>query len=132
MIKPLLQDVCYHEGRGPTLTAVRYANAGRSIRAVEYDNPDADRDETKHLVFIKPQVHMWTPEEVYQNHVLEDYWAEFRPAAIVSLGRSPWLCSFSSQHLTRCSHYQIMFYDEYLDIICEDIVYRQGAYVPEC
>ena len=55
-----------------------------------------------------------------------------RPAAIISLGKSPWLLSFRQQHLAQCSHFQIMFYDEYLDIICETIVYGQGANASDC
>jgi hypothetical protein len=131
MIKPILQDVCYHEGRGPELQAVRYAFEGRIIRAVEFLNPDDAADNgIKHLEFIKPQVLMWTPEEVYNNLKNKGHWTEFRPAAVISLGKSPWLLSFSPQHLTRCSHFQIMFYDEYLDIICESIVFSAGLYHP--
>ena len=130
MIKPILQDVCYHDGRGPTLEAVRYAFDGKRIQAVEYLNPDDAADSgIKHLQFIKPQVFMWTPEEVYSHESTWSNWAEFRPAAAISLGKSPWLLSFSQQHLTRCSHFQVMFYDEYLDIICEDVVFGQGAYL---
>lgn len=132
MIKPILQDACYHEGRGPELQAVRYACDGKRIRAVEYFNPD-DRytpDNIKHLHFVNPQVYMWTPDEVYSNLNNKDHWAEFRPAAIISLETSPWLLSFSPQHLAQCSHFQIMFYDEYLDIICESIVFGKGFYQP--
>jgi hypothetical protein len=31
-------------------------------------------------------------------------------------GKSEWLLSFNQQHLDRCSHYRIMFYDEFLDV----------------
>ena len=130
MIEPILQDVCYHDGRGPELQAVHYAVHGRKIRAIEYFNPDDvySPENIKHLRFIKPQVFMFTPEEVYRPQSEENYGAKFPPAAIISLGKSPWLLSFSQQHLTKCNHFQIMFYDEYLDIICEDIVFGQGTY----
>ena len=130
MIEPILQQVCYHDGRGPELQAVRYANQGRSIQAVEYFNPDdvSTPQNIKHLHFIKPQVFMFTPEEVYNCQPGESYWAQFRPAAIISLGKSAWLDSFDQQHLTQCYHFQIMFYDQYLDIICEEIVSGQGVY----
>jgi len=126
MIEPILQQVCYHEGRGPELQAVRYATQGKSIRAVEYFNPD--NIELKHLHFVKPQVYMFTPEEVYNSESGVDYWAKFRPAAIISLGKSAWLESFAQQHLARCSQFQIMFYDQYLDIICEEIIFGHGAF----
>lgn len=130
MIKPILQDVCYHEGRGPELQAVRYAFEGKRIQAVEYFNPDDEYVPTniKHLHFVNTQVFMWTPEEVYNPLGIRDNWTKFQSVAVISLGKSPWLLSFSQQHLTRCGHFQIMFYDEYLDIICEDVVFGQGAY----
>ena len=49
-------------------------------------------------------------------------------AAIVNFGKSEWLLSFSQQHLARCKHYRLMFYDGYLDVICENITAENGPY----
>jgi hypothetical protein len=65
---------------------------------------------------------MFTPEEVH-NYARDgiNWGAAIDHAAAINLGRSEWRLSFSQQHLDRCSHYRIMFYDEFLDVICEDV-----------
>jgi hypothetical protein len=59
---------------------------------------------------------------------LTDLLTRHRPAAIFDRGRSSWLQSFSPRHLERCKHFQLMFYDELLDVICEDVICRPGLY----
>jgi hypothetical protein len=73
---------------------------------------------------------MFTPEEVINYKALNPAWPTLRPAGILCLGKSAWLNSFSPQHLDDCSHYQVVFYDELLDVICENIEVRKGEYLP--
>lgn len=124
--KPVLIEKFYCEGRGPELTRIHWAYSGRILRAIDYINPD--EAEPKHLFFIGVQVFMITPEEVIDYRNLSNSWHTFRPAGILCFGKSLWLKTFSPQHLEKCSHYQIMFYDELLDIICENIEVREGVY----
>ena len=118
---PILEDVCYREGRGPELHSLLYANNGKSLVGAEYFNPDDAHDpaNVKRLQFIKRQVFMLTPEEVCNAFITYP-----TQAAVMCLGRSAWLQSFAPQHLAACQHFQIMFYDQYLDVICEDVIYE--------
>jgi hypothetical protein len=130
MITPILRQDFYHDGRGPELQKVHYAGRGQVISAVDYFNPDDvyAAENLKHLIFIRPQVFMFTPEEVYSHRRDKVDWSKFDRAGIVCLGKSAWLRSFNQQHLSKCDHYQVMFYDEYLDIICEGVGARTGGY----
>ncbi|HET8669957.1 MAG TPA: hypothetical protein VFM05_04835 [Candidatus Saccharimonadales bacterium] len=129
-IKPILKEQFYHDGRGPELQRVYYRGRGQIIEAVDYFNHDViySPENLRHLFFTWPQVFMFTPEEVYNYMAKSLEWSKYKGAAIVDLGRSAWLESFNPDHLSQCSHYQIMFYDEYLDIICEGIDARIGSY----
>lgn len=100
------------------------------IEAVEYFNPDDSQtqENLKHIFFVRPQVFMFTPEEVYSHSTTAVDWSRYEGAAIVDLGKSAWFDSFEPRHLSQCSHYQAMFYDEFLDIICEGVESRAGAY----
>lgn len=130
-MRPILQDHFYHDGRGPVLMKVHSRGAGRIIVAVDYflDDDPYTPENLRHLLFVKPQVFMFTPEEV------ESYAPEFNPwernerFAAVDFGKSSWLLRFSQRHLGKCSHYRCMFYDEFLDVICEDIKAERGGYI---
>jgi hypothetical protein len=126
-VKPFLPEKFYCEGRGPESLSVSWANSGRVLRAVDFQNPDAS--EVQHLYFTGVQVFMFTPEEVINYETLDPAWSTFRPAGILCLGKSAWLKFFAQQHLQKCAHYQIMFYDELLDIICENLEVRGGSYL---
>jgi hypothetical protein len=95
------------------------------LRALEYLNPD--EADVRHLLFQGTQVSMFTPEEVYNYGRDEIDWGPaIDQAAAVNLGKSEWLLTFAQQHLERCSHYRIMFYDEFLDVICENVGAASG------
>jgi hypothetical protein len=128
-IKPILKESFYHDGRGPELKQVHYANNGVILKAINYFNPDDEYtpENLKHLLFLRPQVFMFTPEEVL-DYTEEINWGEYNNAAIVCLGKSKWLESFSPRHLDKCLHYQVMFYDEFLDVICEGIEAKSGGF----
>ncbi|HUI97292.1 MAG TPA: hypothetical protein VLX44_16165 [Xanthobacteraceae bacterium] len=104
--------------------------AGTLLRAVEYVNPDwSSESDVKHLLLHRAQVSMFTPEEVHDYRRDEIQWGPaLDQAAVVDLGKSEWLLGFAQQHLDRCHHYRVMFYDQFLDVICEDISAREGPY----
>lgn len=112
--KAILHEQCYHEGRGPQLERAHYGPNGCTLKAVDYLNPDhSSREDLKHLLFERAQVFMFTPEEVHNDDQVD--WSKTDNAAVVCLGKSAWLLSFNPQHLAKCQHYQIMFYDDILD-----------------
>ncbi len=129
-MKPILKESFYHDGRGPELQKAHYSLNGKLIKAIDYFNPDDEYspENLKHLLFVKTQVFMFTPEEVYNYETTNINWGQHNGAAMICLGKSEWLKSFAPQHLTTCSHYQVMFYDEFLDIICETVEAKLGSY----
>ncbi|NIT60696.1 MAG: hypothetical protein GWN00_32180, partial [Aliifodinibius sp.] len=122
-IKPILRNEFYHDGRGPELIKVHYSANGSSIIVLDYYNPDVAYNEKylRHLKFIKPQVFMFTPEEVQNYSARGNDWGNYDNTEILCLEKSDWLTSFKERHLQNCKHYRVMFYDEFLDIICEGI-----------
>src|ERR1700733_4133576 len=126
----VLRHWIWAEGRGPELRRVHYTHT--RLSALEYLNPDwSSESDVRHLLFRRGQVSTFTPEEVHNYGRDEVRWGPaIAHAAIVNLGKSEWLLGFAQRHLGHCSHYRIMFYDEILDIICEDISAGQGRYSP--
>lgn len=129
-INPILRGYFYHDGRGPELQKVHYVGKGAVLKAIDYFNPDYDGtpENLKHLLFLRPQVFMFTPEEVY-NFGEGINWGEYNNAAIACLGKSKWLESFSPRYLEKCLHFQVMFYDEFLDVICEGIEAKSKGFI---
>lgn len=127
-IQPLHMGKCWHQGRGPELKQVHYDISGTVLTAIDYSNPDGDR---RHLLFIRPQIFMFTPEEIenYDSSVVT--WTDTGRAALVCLGRSPWLASFNPYHLKKCLHFRVMFYDDFLDVICEQVAVQPGFYLED-
>jgi len=130
MYKPVLLDWIWADGRGPELRRAHFLAGGLSPIALDYLNPDwASEDEMRHLIIHKGQVHQYTPEEIYNYSCDEVRWGpSINQAAVVDLARSHWLLAFSQLHLGNCKHYRIMFYEGFLDIICEDITAEAGPY----
>lgn len=62
--------------------------------------------------------------------VVRRTWAATNRGALVSLGKTAWLKSFDSRHLERCEHFRAMFYDDFLDIVCEDVAVETGYFRP--
>ncbi len=124
--KPVLVEQFYGEGRGPELIKIHWAYSGQRLQAIDFIT--ANETLPKHLLFSGVQVVMKTPEEVINYQNMSDGWVTFRPACILSFGKSAWLQSFAQPHLEKCSHFQILFYDALFDIICEDIQVREGIY----
>jgi hypothetical protein len=133
MYEPILRDWIWAEGRGPELRRAYFLGGiGWTLTALEYLNPDSSsQEDTKHLILHRAQVHQFTPHEVYNYARDEVRWGpSINQAAVVDLGKSEWLLTFSQQHLARCKHYRLMFYDDYLDVICENITAENGPYHP--
>jgi hypothetical protein len=132
MYTVVLRDWIWASGRGPELRRAHFRGHGLNLIALDYLNPDwASDDDVRHLIIHKEQVHQTTPEEVHNYSSDTVRWGpSINQAAVVELGKSSWLLSFSQQHLGNCKHYRIMFYDQYLDIICENITAAAGAYAP--
>lgn len=127
--QPILRESFYHEGRGPELQKIHYVE-NKVLKAIDYFNPDDEftSENLKHLYFIKAQVFMFTPHEVY-NYGLGIKWSDYNFAAILCLGKSRWLETFAPTHLEKCLHYQIMFYDDFLDVICEGIEAKPKGFI---
>ena len=123
----------YSDGRGPVLRRVCWRPDGTVLRAIEYFNADdVFGDESlRHVRFVGMQVVQITPEEVIDYSALGSRLANCRPAAMFDLGRSPWLKSFSQRHLAKCRHFQLMFYDELFDVICESVTCNTGPFLEE-
>ena len=123
-IKPVYEKEFHHDGRGPELQRVVWKNNGITLAGFEYYNPEDTYNEEslKHLKFSGMQVYSMAGDEVHGNQVAN---GETR-AAIHEILNSKWLESYISNHLGKCKHYQIMFYDEIYDIICENISFGIG------
>jgi hypothetical protein len=128
MPKAVLREWIWCEGRGPELRRVHYAFG--QLKAVEYVNPHwTSEADLRHLLFHRAQVAMFTPEEVHNYNRDEIEWGpKIGQAAVVNLGKSDWLLGFSQRHLDRCHHYRVMFYDDFLDVICENVSAEQGLF----
>ena len=124
IVRLLHIDLCKQDGRGPELQQVHYDERG--VRPVAIDYADQDSGEVRHILLREAQVFKFTPEEVSSDMMM--HWSEAKGAAIVCLGRSSWLRSFNPLHLDQCEHFRIMFYDEFLDVICQRIDVQSGPY----
>ena len=130
-MRVLCGDTFYHDGRGPTLVRVHLADESSHIKAIDYMLPDANSgpEFSRHLLFRRAQAYMFTPEEVENYMTTQSDWSKTDRGALISLGKSSWLSSFSLRHLDRCEHYRAMFYDEFLDIICEGVTSEPGYFI---
>ena len=119
----------HHDGRGPELRRIRWDDYGRRLLAVDYFNPEAEyrAENLCRVGFVNSQVVMITPEEVISPEAMGDLLIRYKPAAAFDRGRDAWLDSFSPRHLANCTHYQLMFYDELLDVICEGLEFQAGS-----
>jgi hypothetical protein len=131
LVRVVHREDFYHEGRGPELQALHVSRHGALLEAIEYFLPDAvyEPEHLRHLLFVRSQVFMVTPEEVENYGASPVAWDQCGGGAMVTLGRSPWLLSFSQRHLEHCEHFRLMFYDQYVDVICEGVESKRGAYV---
>ncbi len=104
---------------------VHWSPDGSQVRAIDYQNPDEET--LRHVRFVRPQVVMITPEEVIA-HGEQLTLVQSSRAAILDLGRSNWLQSFHGDHLVHCHHYQLLFYDDLFEVICEGVSCHDGGF----
>ena len=118
--RSILDTHFYHDGRGPELQKVIWGNKGVTLVGFEFYNPDDIYEEKniKNIELVKVEVFALASEEVHGNILAI---AESQ-AAIFEVLDSNWIKTFQPRHLSKCKHFQIMFYDEIYDVICEDIV----------
>src|SRR5712672_774431 len=112
-IQPVALDRFYASGRGPTLRCVIRGEDGSRVRGFEYHRIDEPNDAAhlRHISIIRPQVVLLTPEEVIDYSVWAAGFGQHVGAGALDLGRSDWLRSFSPLHLSKCRHFQLLFYD---------------------
>jgi hypothetical protein len=131
MVKPIHVEFFYSDGRGPELARFCWGYRNNLLEAAEFMPPDAaSNDDLQFVRFLRPQVMMITPEEVINYASMSSYLIKYRPAAMFDLGKSDWLKSFSPRHLEKCSHFQLLFYDELLDVIAEGVEFGKGKFNP--
>jgi hypothetical protein len=124
--RPILIKEFYHDGRGPELQRVCWKYEGKVLAGFEYYNPDDvyDDDHLKHLILKKVQVFAMAGDEVHGNILATGE----TKAAIFRVINSEWKKTFLKSHIQDCEHYQIMFYDEIYDVICEAIFAGNGPF----
>ena len=130
MPRPIAASDFYADGRGPELQRVIWGARGQWLQAIEYYNPDDvyDAAHLRHVSFHGFQVVAITPEEVIDYRGLRTAFSTHAPAAAIDCGQSPWFQSFAQRHLGRCSHFQLLFYDDLFEIICEQLTFSRGPY----
>ena len=132
MIHPIHVEFFYADGRGPELARLFWKHRNNVLEGAEFMPPDAASSDDLHFVrFLRPQVVMITPEEVINYASMSSYLIKYRPAAMFDLGKSDWLKSFSPRHLEKCSHFQLLFYDELVDVIAEGVEFGKGNFKKE-
>lgn len=97
---------------------------GVVLDGFEYYNPNDKHTETelKNIKLINVEAHQMASEEVHGNIISM---AE-KKAAIFEVINSEWIKTFQQHHLSKCRHYQIIFYDEIYDVVCESIIAGHG------
>jgi len=126
-IEPILENEFYHDGRGPCLKKVVWKRKNKTVAGFLYFNPDAENsndDSIKHIKCINARAHKFTEIDMHENIVATSK----SKAAIFELIDSTWAKIFNIRNGSNYKHYQIMFYDEVYDVICEQIIAGKGRF----
>lgn len=123
-IKPVFEDNFYHDGRGPELQKVHWKHNGAVLIGFEYFNPNDVYvpENLKHVILHNVEAFCMSSDEVHGNIVANGN----TNAAIHEIIDSNWMATFNQRHLSNCKHYQIMFYDEIYDVVCEGLLFGSG------
>ncbi len=123
-IESLLENKFYHDGRGPELQRTVWGRNGVILKGFEYYNPDDlyEKENLKYIELVGIEAYSMASEEVHGNILATGK----SKASIFKIVNSSWLKQFNQRHLEKCSHYQIMFYDEIYDVICKEIKAGSG------
>lgn len=132
-MKTILIDNFYRDSRGPELQKIHYNNPGTQIVAIDYYNPDVKylQENMKHVIFKNLQAFMITPEEEFKYTESITEGLKKDKGAILNLGKSEWYNSFSNRYSQNCNHYRLIFYDDFIDVICEDVTIKDGSYIKD-
>ena len=122
--KPIFTGDFFFDGRGPSLVRIHWAHDGKVLRAIDFDGTRGKA----HLFFEGMQVYMVTPEDVIELDSHDLMVVDGKIYSAVTLGKSEWLSTFAPWYLDKCEHYKFLFYDEMIDVICEDVEVRAGYY----
>ncbi len=127
---PMFDEVFYHDGRGPELQRVIWSGGHFSdLFGFEYFNPDDkyEASNLKHLRLKRVEAYAMAGEEVHGNILANSS----SRAAIYRVEESDWMKSLNPYHLENCHHFQLIFYDEIFDVICEEIIPGSGPLADE-
>jgi hypothetical protein len=72
------------------------------------------------ISFENLQAYMVTPEEEYDYRSISALLSKDN-RAILNMGKSDWYKSFTNRHSLNANHYKIIFYDQIIDVICNDV-----------
>lgn len=117
MVAKLHEGRFVFDGRGPELMRIWWSDDGSQIEAIDYENPNGRP--IAHVTFRGAQTVMITPDEVADHS---------HSGGLLDFGRSPWMNGFNPHHLTKCRHYRLVFYDQVIDVLCEDVAVNEGRY----
>lgn len=123
MITIIEKEKFYHDGRGPELIKINYNDSGVVINSIDYRNPDSES--LQNISFVKSQAFMITPEEEYDYNSVSEYLKNDK-GALFNLNKSEWYKSFTNRHSHNCNHYKMVFYDEIIDLLCEDVLIQDS------
>jgi hypothetical protein len=103
---------------------------GTTLLAADYDCPDDHQggNGIHHIRFRDAQVVQITPDEVAGQQQRFRESALSPPPASYALGQDGWFRSFNSFHLEGMQHFQLIFYDDVLDVICSGLDCVAGPY----
>ncbi len=96
------------------------------IIGVEYH--DIEHPQLAWVVFKQAHVVQVVAEEVCSYWFTKLSAAPAKSDGIYVVEDSVWLHSFSQRHLSKCRHFVMMFYDDIIEIIAEELVFGRGAF----
>lgn len=138
-VVPFTSDLFGFDGRGPSLR--RFLHDRDALKAGTFSErsvPPGDiigveycgieDSEPAWVIFRKRQVIQIVPEEVCSYWFMNLVSKPTKGVGIFVVENSSWLRSFKQRHLGSCRHFVLMFYDEILEVIAEDLVFGRGAF----
>lgn len=87
-----------------------------------------EHDTSAWVIFSRSQVVQIVPEEVCSYWFMPDSPEETRGVGIYVIEDSQWLSSFSQRHLGKCRHFILMFYDDIVEVLAEDLIFGRGPF----
>lgn len=126
---PVKTDYFFDDGRGPILKHWLYDTdfvLPNSPEKATRPNIILGADYGHWVVFHRMQVIQIVPEEVYGYKYLDHTQEKGNGAWLVE--DSNWLKSFHPRHLANAKHFILIFYDEIVEVICNDLIFGEGPF----